>query len=333
VNGVRGKLVDDVRGLMAQAGFAVSEVFRRRPISFDFLARRDDQLYILKVLTNIDSLSEEVAHEMRVLARFLDGRPLLVGVKASNAPLEAGAVYMRHGIPILSAEGLRDYLIDGAPPMAFAAPGGFCVKLDGEKLNELRTDRDLSLGQLADVAGVSRRAISMYEDGMSATVEAALRLEEFLEEPLIDPLDPFERTELEEGLDPLEIDEISDPFTRGIFERLDHLGFGIVPTGRSPFHGIGITSPDDYDPGDPSEALLLTATSTSNDVEERRGLLGSVSTICERTSVFIVSEDVEGPRGTAFIRRTRIEEFDSVEGLVELAEEKGEDGEDLDGEG
>ncbi len=315
---------------MAQAGFAVSEVFRHRPISFDFLARRDDQLYILKVLTNIDSLSEEVAEEMRVLARFLDGRPLLVGLKASSGPLEPGAVYVRHGIPILSAEGLRDYLIEGAPPMAFAAPGGFCVKLDGDKLNELRVDRDLSLGQLADVAGVSRRAISMYEDGMSATVEAALRLEEFLEEPLIQPLDPFDRTTLDDQPRQMSLDDISDPFIRSIFERLSAMGFGIVPTGRSPFHGIGLVHPDDYDPANPQQALLLTASSKPRAIEKRSSLMGSVSTICERTSLFIVQEDTEGPRGTAFVEKDQLDRLETVEGLVELARERGEDGDDAD---
>ncbi len=324
---MRGKLVNNVRGLMAHAGFAVSEVFRHRPISFDFLARRDDELYILKVLTNIDSLSEEVAREMQLLARFLDGHTLLVGTKASNAPLEAGAVYLRHGIPILSFEGLRDYLIHGAPPMAFAAPGGFCVKIDGDKLHHIRVEENLSLGQLADVAGVSRRAISMYEDGMSATVEAALRLEEFLQEGLIQPLNPFERSQPAEEVGTIDIREIEDPFTRSIFERLSSMGFGIVPTGRSPFHGIGLVKPEDYDPSNPSDALLLTASSKEKAIRKREGLLGSVSTISERTSLFIVREAKQGPRGTAFVRKRELDRLDTAEGLVELAQEKGEEDE------
>jgi putative transcriptional regulator len=326
---VREKLVERVRGLMAQAGFAVSEPLSHRPVSFDFLARRDEGFYILKVLTNIDSLSEEIAREMRILARFLNGRPLLVGVKASSAPLEAGAVYVRHGIPILSLEGLRDYLIEGAPPMAFAAPGGFCVKLDGDKLNEIRSEENLSLGQLADVAGVSRRTISMYEDGMSATVEAALRLEEFLERPLIRPIDPFARMEdEEEETEPEAIEEVSDPYTRSIFDLLSELGFGIVPTGRSPFHGIGLVDPSEYDPSEPDEALLLTTSSKSRTIEERAALLRSVATICERTALFITGDEREGPHGTAFVQKDKLEGFDGVEGLVELAREKRQSGDE-----
>ncbi len=311
---------------MARSGFAVSDTFRHRPISFDFLGRRDDQFYIVKILTNIDSLSEEVADEMRVLARFLDGRPLLVGLKASSAPLEAGAVYVRHGIPILSLDGLHEYLIEGAPPVAFAAPGGFCVRLDGARLNELRSERNLSLGQLADVAGVSRRAISMYEDGMSATVEAAIRLEEFLDEQLIQPIDPFSRVSDEESdRQPRRIDEIRDPFTRGIFEHLAELGFGIVPTGRSPFHGIGIVSPADYDPTNARDALLITATSKPKAVAKRSDLVASISTICERTSVFIVSEKMTGPHGAAFLRRKELVDLEDAEGLRDLVSERREE--------
>jgi len=54
-------------------------------------------------------------------------------------------------------------------------------------------DRELDkapLGQVADVAGVSRRAISMYEEGMSAMVEVAERLEAFFDEALVEPADP-----------------------------------------------------------------------------------------------------------------------------------------------
>ncbi len=324
---MREKLVERVRGTMAHAGFAVSEPLTLRPISFDFLARRDENFYILKVLTNIDSLSEEIAREMRILARFLNGRPLLVGVKASSAPLEPGAVYVRHGIPILSLEGLQDFLIEGAPPMAFAAPGGFCVKLDGDKLHEIRSDENLSLGQLADVAGVSRRTISMYEDGMSATVEAALRLEEFLERPLIRPIDPFARSnDSEEEAQPGPIEDVSDPFRRSIFELLSHMGLGIVPTGRSPFHGIGLIDPSEYDPSQPDEALLLTAASKSRSLEDRAALIRSVSTICERTSLFIIEDHREGPHGTAFVNKDRLDRFDDVAGLVELAEEKRQSG-------
>lgn len=320
---MRAELVDQVRTLLTQAGFAVSEVFRQRPISFDFLARRDDQLYILKVLTNIDSLSEDVAREMRVLSHFLDGRPLLIGLKASAGPLEAGAVYVRHGIPILSAEGLADYILAGAPPVAFAAPGGFCVRLDGERISMLRAERGLSLGQLADVAGVSRRAISMYEAGMSATVEAALRLEEYLDEPLIVPLDPFARLDPAEPEPPrVPVDQAGDPFVHTVLELLTGLGVGVVPTRRSPFHAIGLLDPARPDAGPPGDALLVSASAGLDVVRKRRGLLSSVSLISERTSVFFTASEGPGLEGATVIHRRELKDVEDAGGLAELVKAK-----------
>ena len=45
---------------------------------------------------------------------------------------------------------------------------------------------------LADVAGVSRRTIQMYESGMGAMIDAALRLEEYLDTEIIETVNPFE---------------------------------------------------------------------------------------------------------------------------------------------
>lgn len=325
---MRARLVEQVRGLLSHAGFAVSEVFQHRPISFDFLARRDDQLYILKVLTNIDSLSEDVSREMRVLARFLDGRPLLVGLKSSSGRLEAGAVYVRHGIPILSFQGLKEYLLDGAPPVAFAAPGGFCVQLDGDRLEAIRHEENLSLGQLADVAGVSRRAISMYEAGMSATVEAALRLEEYLEEELIVPLDPFSRVDQDDQeTQTPDWRQVDDPFTRAVFELLAGKGLGIIPTSRSPFSGIGLLHPSQPAPAPHDDALLLNALRDEDRSEDREMVLRSVSSITERTAVYIVGQDMETPPGAAVLRRREVKRIEDPEALAELVKSKKSDDE------
>ena len=52
-----------------------------RGISFDIVARRDDRLLIIKILSNVDAFSKENADEMSVLAEALGASPLLVGEK------------------------------------------------------------------------------------------------------------------------------------------------------------------------------------------------------------------------------------------------------------
>ncbi len=91
----------------------------------------------------------------------------------------------------MSAQTLAEHLLEEIPPYIFAAPGGLYVKLDGDRLGDIRAERGLSLGTLADVAGVSRRTIQLYETGMGAMIDAALRLEEFLDTQIVEPIDPF----------------------------------------------------------------------------------------------------------------------------------------------
>src|ERR1041385_3814202 len=119
----RADLIEQVRTTLARAGFAVSERCDLRPVSFDLVARRDKDLLILKVLGNVDALSEPIAQEMKVLCKFLAARPLLVGQRAGTGQLEPGVVYARHDIPIVTPDTLEQYVLHGDAPVVFAAPG------------------------------------------------------------------------------------------------------------------------------------------------------------------------------------------------------------------
>ena len=138
---LRTDLIDSVRSTLAQAGFSVSERCDLRPISFDLVARRDRDLLILKVLTNVDALSEPIAQEIKLLCKFLEGRPLLVGLRAGTGELEDGVVYNRHDIHIVTPATLAEYVIDGSAPMVLAAPGGegrrFCESGCPDRVGEL----------------------------------------------------------------------------------------------------------------------------------------------------------------------------------------------------
>jgi len=55
------------------AGFDVSERFSIRPRSFDLIARNNGTLLVIKVVSHIDSISEEVAFDLEVISRHLGG--------------------------------------------------------------------------------------------------------------------------------------------------------------------------------------------------------------------------------------------------------------------
>ena len=185
----RKELLGDVRDTLIKAGFYASELYSNRPISFDLVARRDNSLLIIKVLTNIDAMSENVARELRKLSILLKGCPLLVGERSGTGVLREDVVYDRFGIQAITSETLRIHLLEGMPLEVYAAPGGLYVNLDQDKIKKFRTEQNISLGSFARSLKVSRRTIQMYENGMNASVEVAIRIENFLDTNITVPID------------------------------------------------------------------------------------------------------------------------------------------------
>ena len=73
----RNELINTTRAILAKAGYDVSSALTIRGICFDVVARMDDKVLIIKVLSNIDAFSKENAEEMKILADALGATPLV----------------------------------------------------------------------------------------------------------------------------------------------------------------------------------------------------------------------------------------------------------------
>lgn len=153
---------------------------------FDIIAKKHTLLMLVKIIETIDNLREDQAYELRKLSSMLGGLPLIVGrCIRSNSAIEDGVVYSRYEIPVVSLETLRNLLLHKIPPLIFAYRGGFKVKFDGDLLKEKRVEKNLSLSDLAQEVGISKRAVYEYERGtINVSLETAMMIEEFLDEPL-----------------------------------------------------------------------------------------------------------------------------------------------------
>jgi len=94
----RIELLTHIREFLGDAGFSVSDPCTLRLPGFDLVARRGETLLIIKALSNIDALSEDIANELRALAYLLKATPLLIGEKNGMNVLEDDVVYFRFGI-------------------------------------------------------------------------------------------------------------------------------------------------------------------------------------------------------------------------------------------
>jgi len=312
----RQVLLSEVRDTLTRAGFCVSEPMDPWTATFDAVARRDDSLVVVKAYSNVDKLSKGSADLLRSVAATLKGAPVVIGLRTSRGELEQGVLYLRHAVPIMSLQTLQDHLLEGVPPFVFVGPGGQYVSLDGDLLARVRNERGISLSDLAEAAGVSRRTISMYEQGMSAQVESARRLEQFLGVALVRSLDPFSsRPELEErratlsGLQEIEHD---------VFSRLESLGYRVLPTTGCPFDALSSAR---------SNVFLTAVQAGAPDLHTkvRARTIAQIARVAERESVLFVEKDVERTsiEGTPVIARKELERIGDPEEVLRLIRERG----------
>jgi putative transcriptional regulator len=314
----RSALVGNVMAMLEDAGFLVSDRCAVRPKSFDVAARRGRDVILVKILGNIDSFDTATGAEMRRLGMYLDATPLVIGLRTRDEELEPGVVYFRHGVPVLSPDTATDLFVEEVPPLIYAAPGGLYVSIDGSILADAREEREWSLGQLANELGVSRRTVSKYEDGMNASVEVAVRLEEMFDAPLTNPVDVFDPEEVHEDESTPEDPEVG-PDDERLVAVLTRVGFDVHPTLRSPFNAV---SEDERE-----ETNMLTGHSAFNRTAEKRArIMSSVGHVTRTTSVYVVDETKrESVDGTALIRRDEIEKIDDSDSLRDLVRERADD--------
>jgi len=319
----RAELVKNIREIMSNAGFYVSDLYSMRPIGFDLIARRDSSLLIIKVLTNINALSENVAKELIVLSELLNGHPLLIGERSGAGFLEGDVVYDRFGIQSISPETLKSHLLDGAPLKIYAAPGGFYVNLDNERLTKLRQKQNISLGSFARSVKVSRRTVRMYEEGMNARVEFASRIEELLGDTVTLSIDILrknqkkpqpEEKEIKPSYSYAQTDRIKG-FQREVFSILKQIGYEIIPMDRCPFDAVSKNK----------ERILLTCVHRYDKKLLRKAqIVSSISKITEKQAVLFTEGEVNRTNidGTPLIIKKELRKIRGPEEIIELILER-----------
>ncbi len=286
----RERSIGRIRSFLERAGFYVADTHGIRPSSFDLAARRDATLLLVKVLKNIDALDAGEAGRLRELGRLFPAIVLVIGQTSGASDLDPGVVYTRYDVPIINEETLAGFLEKAALPFLYASPGGIFARIDGERLHDLRVRRGLSLGTLASIAGVSRRAIQLYEDGAGAEVTVIDRIEAYLGVPVIEPIDLFEamrtgsrRPAADEGDRGPEraIPPSGDPWRDGVLQQLDGIGLEMTLTARAPFDALART-PD----------ILLAAIGSLRTALHRAELLHGLARVAEGHAMFVVRENV-----------------------------------------
>jgi putative transcriptional regulator len=167
---------------------------------------------------------------------------------------------------------------------------------------------------LAEIAGVSRRTIQMYESGMGAMIDAAIRLEEFLETPILLPVDPL-GYKPEGGETPLMDMERYDPFTQEIFRVLTNIGYSIKPTQKAPFEALTVDR----------DVLILTGLGRDESkIKEKARVVHDISQITGKQSVIFIEKarSRQSIEGTALVGKDELRKIDEMVMLRRLLTER-----------
>lgn len=304
--------IEKVRKTLEMAGFQVVNNLPSKSC-FDLVARKGDFLMLLKVLVNVDGLKDDQGRELRMLARRLSATPIIVGERTRRSEMLDGVVYGRCGIPTVNFSTFKQFILENVQPMVFARHGGLYTKIDGEALRRARELRGLSLGNLAERIGVSRKTIYEYErNEMDATLETALRIEEELDADVIVPIDLREWHSIYEYEEEKEEEqEWEDELEKEVFEALSGLGFKVILARRAPFNALT---------ADQSErCLVVTGVGKANErmIERRVMTLDKLAIVTQKLAMFVMdkSRKIKGTK-VPILSKEEIESMEEPEELL-----------------
>ena len=261
--------------------------------------------------TNIDSVNEKNAHEMKQLANIFLASPIIIGAKSRNGILEEGVIYERYDIPTIGFETLKNMIIYNEYPEVLADRGGYFVKIDGNVIKQYREDYSLSLKELADLAHVSRATMYKYENEIvRANAETAMILEEILNTKVTLDIDILKYNQE---------DQIQYHTTGESAEDLSKLGYGVISTNKSPFDAVA--------KDDSSSLIANVEKNRSHKTLKRMAVpLKDLSMITSSEPVFIINNDKikESLGSIPVIKSWELKEFERSQELIKLIKERKE---------
>jgi len=132
---------------------------------------------------------------------------------------------------------------------------------------------------------------SRMEGTVSTTIDIALKLEEFLDITLIEPLE-FLKSEADEPPEITEsgIEDAASSLERYILSILEEIGLEIFATSHAPFSAVSLSQSKRRDE---NVRILMGISSYTEQMVKRAKILSSLSHVTKTQSVFVVSGSVK----------------------------------------
>ncbi len=217
---MKNELLDKVAMALLRKGFTVKILPRRW---FDIVARRESTILIIKVLSDANSISQDLADEMKKIGSFISGSPLIVAEHAGEM-LEDNVVYSRFGIYTISLATFSSCINDNLP-FIIKRNSGMTVYVSGEKLSECIDESRYSLTDISRRMGVSKQMVVRYKaDKSEVSLKKAEALHQIFGGAIFEKVNIFYVR-----------NDSSVSVKSSLAKKFEELGFSAADTKKAPF--------------------------------------------------------------------------------------------------
>ncbi len=319
----RELMMQQIKQLLNNTGYSIVQLSLGSKACFDIIAKRIDQLLIIKLSPYIDNFSRDDSYELKSIASFLNASPLIIGERGKRfTELEDGLVLLRYGIPVVGLETFTNLISHGMPPIVYCSRGRYFVQINRKILRQSRLEKNLSYADLAQKVGmeredisVSRRTIYEYEHSINPPPETAAILEDILETQLAEGIRIFDLKIEQEERPNYSMDNLSS-MKEDVSQILQDLGFiSQFWTKFSPFDAFGEHKSQDVHSG--LNVLVCVDDEQDKHVINRAVMTHSIASLTKRRAIMIVEDDKETPL-TQAIPTFTIDELQQMKKAFEL---------------
>lgn len=282
-------LLDRVSIFLLRKGFTLKNLTRT---CFDILARRDEQILLIKVLEDANSVSREFTQEMISVASYIGASPLIIAEKAGSK-LEDNIVYSRFDIYTINF-GTFANCISRKFPFIRRSKAGLTASVSGKELKEKREELGFSLNALSKMVGVTGRMMIKYENENSEiTINKAMKLYDILGHEVFNEVNVFGQC-----MQP------KSRFETEVSKKYIELGFDAIETRKTPFDIIA--KKDDE--------IILTEVSDKVNPQ-----MQSLSKLLEADNLVIFHK--KKPKNMPSMTKKEFMDFDKANELVKFLKE------------
>ncbi|HEW63899.1 helix-turn-helix domain-containing protein [Fervidicoccus fontis] len=163
--------------------------------SIDILAWSKDEKkkkIHLKITLDTGFLSKEEIRDLIGITKSASSRPIIVSEYDKKIDIQDEVIYLKENVPTVNVTTLPKLLSCSKDLYIFLKKGEFVVRISGEKMRERREKLGLSLGELANRLGVTRKSIYEYEKNtFDVRIDYADKLFDALGEEIVSPYNIF----------------------------------------------------------------------------------------------------------------------------------------------